>query len=104
MREREGTTERGNTRDDSMSERRRKKDERERVQVVQQSAVECLFSCCMCSSLVFHTWHASHLSCSSQYSSSVITCLVVLPSPWPQLPPVVTFLFCSTLIRRCMSR
>lgn len=53
------------------------------VQVVPQSAMECLFTCYVCSGLVLHSWHAARLSCFSQYSSSVITCPVVLPSPWP---------------------
>lgn len=75
-----------------------------RVQVVLLLALECLFTHCMCSGLVFHSWHAAHLSCSSVYSCSLITCLVVLPSPWPRLPPVVPVLFCSVLIRRSMSR
>ena len=68
-RARRDNSKREHKRDNSMSGRRRKNDERERVQVVPQSVVECLFTCCMCSSLVFFepctvgmlpTCHAPH--------------------------------------------
>lgn len=54
-----------------------------RLPLVSLSAQSCLFTCHVCSGLVFRCWHAALLSCSSQYSCGVITWLAVLPSPWP---------------------
>lgn len=98
-RERGGTTARG----DNTLERERGGRKSAGCSTVSGWSVS-LHAACVPGALALHSWHAAHLSCSSQYRGSVITCLVVLPSPWPRLPPVVTLLFCSTLIRRCMSR